>query len=360
MAGLLYHPDWLAARERLTTWWNGGDIGRAVLFIQGPRETPFEEIPAMPEPEGWITGYSTKSMPYRVNCALRACVQKRYYAEAVPAVCPGDLAPNCLALYLGCKGIEMPGTVWCEPFIDDPDAARFVSDLDNFYWRFTQEATRQVLAQARDKFFVCFPDLIEGLDTLEGMRGAQRLLVDLIDRPEWVHACLRQITDRYFYHYDLLYNMIRDEVGGSVFWAWAPGRMAKFQCDFSAMISPAMFGEFMVPVLTEMTERTAYSMYHWDGPGALPHHDHLLGIPGLDILQWTPGAGAPPTWDPVWWPIYHKTLDAGKRLFIAAMETDHLRALKREFGAQSKGLMISVWAEATPDQAREWMELMEV
>jgi len=86
--------------------------------------------------------------------------------------------------------------------------------------------------------------------------------------------------------------MMRDEVGGSIFWAWAPGRMAKFQCDFSAMISPAMFGEFMVPVLREMTERVSYCMYHWDGPGALGHHDHLLSLPRLTMLQWTPGADA--------------------------------------------------------------------
>ena len=51
---------------------------------------------------------------------------------------------------------------------------------------------------------------------------------------------------------------MRDEVGGSCYWVWAPGRTAKFQCDFSAMISPAMFNEFMLPVLGEMCERVSY------------------------------------------------------------------------------------------------------
>ena len=43
-----------------------------------------------------------------------------------------------------------------------------------------------------------------------------------------------------------LYDLLRDDRGGSHFWAWAPGRMAKLQCDFSAMISPQMFRQFMV------------------------------------------------------------------------------------------------------------------
>jgi hypothetical protein len=357
---LQYHPDWDAARERLTIWWNGGDIGRPAMHIHSPLEAPREVIPALPEPEGWITGYSTKSLPYRVNLALRACTGTRYFGEAVPATSPGDLAPNCVALYLGCRGVEMPGTVWCEPCMASPEAARFDYDPENFYWRFTLAATREVADKGRGKFLQQFPDLIEGLDTLAAMRGTEELLEDLIERPEWVSACLRQITDRYFHYYDQLYDLIRDEVGGSVFWAWAPGRMAKFQCDFSAMISPAMFGEQMVPVLTEMCERVSYSMYHWDGPGAIPHHDHLLAIPRLTMLQWTPGAGAEGTWDPRWWPLYHKTLDAGKKLFVSVTELDQLRAMKREFGPGLKEMLIGVWKNCTPQEADEFLHTAEV
>ena len=76
------------------------------------------------------------------------------------------------------------------------------------------------------------------------MRDSQTLLIDLLDRPEWVHRQLDRITDLYFHYYDRLYEQSKDEVGGSVFWAWAPGRMAKLQCDFSAMIGPAARDSF--------------------------------------------------------------------------------------------------------------------
>ncbi len=354
MAGLRYREDMDDVRERLTTWWNGGDIGRPVLHITAPRAEPIERIEPLPEPEEWMGRYSTKSFEYRVNLFQRQCVNTHYLAEAVPFVAP-DLAPNCLALYLGCQGVEMPNTTWCEPCIDDPDAARFDYDRGNFYWDFTLRLGREQVEWGQGRFLVQFPDLIEGLDTLAAMRGTDRLLVDLIERPEWVQACLRQITDRYFHYYDILYDLFRDDVGGSHFWAWAPGRMVKLQCDFSAMISPEMFGEFMAPVLAEMTERVSYSMYHWDGPGAIPHHDHLLSVPNLTMLQWTPGSGIEPLTDRRWWPLYHKTVEAGKKvILVGGVTLDTLAALKKEFGEKLKQFILGMRAE-TPAQAEEFI-----
>ena len=357
MAGLLYREDMDEVRQRLTTWWNGGDIGRPAMQITAPRDEPLEQIPEMPEPEGWVTRYSTSNFDYRVNLSARAHVNTHFLGEAVPHVAP-DLAPNCLALFLGCNGVEMPGTCWCEPCIAGPETARFDFAPDNFYWQFALRLGREQLRIARGKGLLQFPDLIEALDTLGAMRGTEELLVDLIERPEWVHRCLRRITDRYFHYYDILYDMFRDEVGGSIFWAWAPGRMAKFQCDFSAMISPAMFGEYMVPVLTEMCERVSYCMYHWDGPGALGHHDHLLGIPRLTMLQWTPGAGAEPTWDKRWWPYYHRTVEAGKKMLIGCDTLDTMKGLKKEFGPKLKQFLINVDAESL-EQADTFLKIAE-
>jgi len=359
MASLMYRPDWEQARQRLTAWWNGGDIGRPAMQITVPRQTPLENIPAMPEPDGWVTHYSTRSLPYRVNLALRSCLYRDYYGEAEPAYSSGDLAPNCLALYLGCRGVETPDTVWCEPCIEDPESYRFRCDPDNFYWQFTLAATRQVRAQAKGKFLDQFPDLIEGLDTLAAMRGTERLLEDLISRPKWVRRSLRAITDLYFRYYDVLYDLIRDEVGGSVYWVWAPGRLTKLQCDFSAMISPAMFNEFMLPILIEMTERVSYSLYHWDGPAAIVHQDALLSIPRLNMIQWQPGAGNEPQWHPRWWPLFHKMFDAGKRLLIGGGGKEQLLAMKREFGEKCKLMLLGCEA-STPQEAEGLMGLMEM
>ena len=339
MSGLAYRQDMDEVRRRLTAWWRGGDIGRPAMQIHAPRAAPAENVEAVAQPAGWQTDYSTSDFAYREDLAARACVDRHYLAEAVPAVSP-DLAPNCLALFLGCHGVEMPGTVWCRPCIDRPEDARFAFEPKNFYWDFCLQLGCRCLELGRGRFLLAFPDLIEGLDTLAAMRGTETLLLDLVERPAWVHDCLRRITDLYFQYYDVLYALFRDEVGGSVFWAWAPGRMAKFQCDFSAMISPGMFGEFMAPVLREMCRRVDHCMYHWDGPGAIAHHDHLLAIDELDMIQWTPGAGAEPPYHRRWWPLHHRTIEAGKKVFVSCPGMEELLAMKREFGQGLKQFLL--------------------
>ena len=358
MAGLLYREDMDAVRERMTTWLNGGDIGRPVMQIRAPREDAIEDIPEVPVPQGCTAAcYTTMSYEYRLNRGLRDCLNTWYLGEAVPYTSP-DLAPNCLALYLGCHGAEAEGSVWCQPCIESPETARFEVDEDNFYWQFTLKLARAFKDAGAGKWLQQFPDLIEGLDTLAAMRDTQKLLMDLVERPGWVHECLAKITQLYFVYYDRLYDLMKDEVGGSYFWSWAPGRMAKLQCDFSAMISPEMFGEFMVPVLDEMTRRLDYSMYHWDGPGAICHLDHLLSIEHLDIIQWTPGAGEPPTFDKTWWPLYHRCFEAGKKVDISAASIDHLAPLIKEFGENAKNFHIGYSAES-PEAGEQALAFME-
>lgn len=343
MNGLTYRPDWVDARRRLADWWRGGDLGRPAMMVYARRETPWEDVPALPAPPNRPSRYSIVSVEYSINEALRSCLYTDYLGEAAPHYPAGDVAPGSLALYLGCDGVEMPETTWLRPCVDDPDRARLEYDPDNRYWRYTLAVIDGVLAVARGKFLIQFPDLIEGLDVLAALRGTESMLLDLYDRPEWCRQALRRITDLYFRYYDILYDRIRDEMGGSFFWCWAPGRMIKLQCDCSAMLSPATFREFMLPVLCEMTERVAHSMYHLDGVDALVHLDTLLAVPQLDMVQWTPGAGQPPMGDPAWWPMVHRVIDAGKKVYLAGISLDDLPRLRREFGADSRQLLLALW-----------------
>ncbi len=121
MAGLLYRPDMDDVRERMTAFWNGGDIGRPAMHIRIPTDEILEDLPVMDMPaEITSPNYTVKSFEWRVNSGQRCGVGSRYFGEQVPYTSP-DLAPNCLALFLGCKGVEGERTVWCEPFITNPD-----------------------------------------------------------------------------------------------------------------------------------------------------------------------------------------------------------------------------------------------
>ncbi len=57
----------------------------------------------------------------------------------------------------------------------------------------------------------------------------------------------------------------------------------------------------------------------------------------------TPGAGAVSVADKRWWPYYHKTIEAGKKMVqLQFPGVDNLRALKAEFGPKLKHFLISI------------------
>ncbi|MHC4563803.1 MAG: hypothetical protein ACYS8X_13675 [Planctomycetota bacterium] len=358
MAGLLYQPGMDGVRRRMTAWWNREDIGRPAMQVYGPpADPPIEPTPELNVPESVSSpNYTIQDFDYRIRYAIHSVRIYQYFIDACPRT-GAEVAPNALALFLGSRGVEAEGTVWCEPIFDKPEDAHFELREDNVYWDFSWRLANEIKQVGEGKFMQEFPDLIEGLDTLAALRGTQTLMMDLVDRPDWVHECLGKISQCWRVVYDKFYDLVEDETGGSCFWAWAPGRMVKLQCDFSAMISPEMFGEFMVPVLDDLSSYTDYSMYHWDGPGEIPHHDHLLSIENLDVLQWVPGPGDPPCDAPAYWSMYHKTVDAGKRMLIGA-SMEGLPALKREFGEKLKDFIINVNVPdaATAEEAVKMVE----
>jgi 5-methyltetrahydrofolate--homocysteine methyltransferase len=82
------------------------------------------------------------------------------------------------------------------------------------------------------------------------------------------------------------------------------------------MISPAMFRDLVLPSLTREAAFLGRVSYHLDGPGEVPHADMICSIPDVQIIQWTPGAGEPESWDEKWYPLYKRIIDHGKKILI--------------------------------------------
>jgi len=120
-----------------------------------------------------------------------------------------------------------------------------------------------------------------------------------------------------------MYDLVRSPDGSSSYTAfavWGPGRTAKVQCDFAALMSPRQFRRFVVPSLRRQCAGLGNSVYHLDGPDAIAHVDALMEIDELDALQWTCGAGQPDGASPRWFPIYDAARRAGKALWIAVSD----------------------------------------
>jgi hypothetical protein len=205
----------------------------------------------------------------------------------------------------------------------------------------------------RGRYYIAYPDLIENIDTLAQLRDPQMLLMDMIERPDWVQTRIREITDAFFACYDELHKLLGDPWGGTgwcAFGLWGPGKVAKVQCDFSCMISAEMFREFVVPDLARQCEWLDYSMHHLDGTQAMHHLDALLEIEALDAIEWTPQSGIPGGGSPEWYDLYRRIKAAGKSVQAIGVKSDEVEPLIDAVGPE--GMLIMSGAE-TETAARE-------
>lgn len=190
--------------------------------------------------------------------------------------------------------------------------------------------------------------MIENIDTLAQLRDGQLLLLDLIERPDWVKTKLAEINRAFFETYNAFWKITRDPWGGSAFAAfmlWGPGRVAKVQWDFSCMISADMFREFVVPPLREQCAWLDYSMHHLDGTQALHQLEPLLEIEELDAIEWTPQAGIEGGGHPRWYDLYRRIKAAGKSVQAIGVKVDEIEPLIEAVGPEGLYIM----AEATDE-----------
>ena len=349
MSDLKCEPDWDAAKERWSAWWDRHPTRGPLLSIRAPRERTMLREGSEPAARGTMSWWlDVDEVLRRDEAAMASTV---YIGEAFPFT-SACLGPGSMGTFLGAEPQFADATVWYEPCYTDVRDAVLKFDRSSRWWRWTLDFTRQAIERARGRYLVAMPDLIENLDTLAALLGTEELLCHLVDHAEEVHRLQQQLLPLWFQAYDGIYDMIRDPDGGVSwlgFMAWAPGRLAKVQCDFSAMISEDMFGEFVLPYLTEQCDMLDYTLYHLDGPEAVRHLDHLLSIESLDCIQWTPGAGTASGGDPCWDDIYRRTLDAGK-LIHAGMPPAEVLPFVTRFGRQSVYIVTSTSSEAEAKQ----------
>ena len=310
----MYHYAHDRIVDRFEDWWKRDNRGLPLMRVVARKdETP----PPRPLPENMRDKYA--GYDYLMESMRRFCSYHVFLADSF-ASCGANLGPGSLALYLGGEPRFEPDTVWYEPCIEDPEnhpPLRY--DPDNAWWRLHVDLIRRLQNAAGGEWRMDIPDLIENIDIYAAMRGPQDALFDIMDCPEKVHEYIAQIDSVYFRYYDAMADIVRDGEGVTSYTAFSilgRGRVAKIQCDFSAMLSPAHYREFVLPSLRAQTEKLDHSLYHLDGPDAIRHVPAIMELERLDALQWTCGAGQPDGACPRWYTIYDQVTAAGKGLWI--------------------------------------------
>ena len=327
-----YKVNMEAAKEKFRNYWAHKNTGRPLMCVIARRPeveqysdgTPVEggyldqicqgKYYNMPEELKWKDMEDKYQNPQRIVDRYRYfCQTHAFLGESFPNL-NIDFGPGSLASYLGSEIGFKEDTVWFNKCLDGWDGVpKLTFDPENKWFKKHLQLAKDCQALAGDDFYVDMPDLMENIDVLASLRGAQDILFDLLDEPEMIGERIQEVTDIYYEYYDRFYDVIKDEEGGNaytVFQIWGPGRTVKLQCDFSAMMSPEDFRKYIQPSLRSQSENVDHVLYHLDGPAAIKHMDALMEIEGIDALQWTSGDAGPDGTLPDWDVIYDKAIAA--------------------------------------------------
>jgi hypothetical protein len=130
--------------------------------------------------------------------------------------------------------------------------------------------------------------LMDPATTLSQLAGPAEMAMALLEKPDVVRAWIDELTRLSL----IMYERHREAASlqdSAPFWGpTTPGLAQVLQCDFSVMISPDMFGEFIMPMLHRLAEPMSRTLYHLDGTEQMRFLDQLERIPALKGIQWNP------------------------------------------------------------------------
>ena len=330
-----YKPDWEQAQERLIAWWHHDAIDRCCVAVHARKNG--SKLPPWPDLHfvAWMDGmdqiaaddsagierwWTDPDLNY--DRAIRWFENSYFGGEALP-ITQVNWGAMAMAAMFGSPPVFGKDTVWYKPAISDWDTWKWHFDPGtNPIWQATLAIVDRFLADAPGRYFVGSPELGNGADVLSLMRGMDQLALDLYEAPEAVAEGVDFISDVWVSLMEQIHLKTEAvNAGGILAWMslWAPGRIDQIACDFSSVISPAMFRKFFVPEIVKMGDWCDYGTYHLDGPACMKHMlETLLEIPQIKTIQFTPGAGSPPAYTAAYIPRYRQILQSGRNLFLLA------------------------------------------
>jgi hypothetical protein len=350
----MFPPDIDTITRRHEAWWQMSIIDRPLIQVTAPRtHLPTPELSA-DEAYAWFTD------PAIVAARLEREVQNTYCAgDAVPVVFPCSISLVAItAAYLGCPYHIHPYsmTAWADPIIKNWDARRPIAfERSNEWWQMSERLFDAVGRQAQGRYFIGMPDLNAPGEVVARLRGTTELAFDCVEHPDEVRAACREADAAWLEIWQAASALVKRWQDTSMFWLGlcSSKPATDLQCDFSAMISPAMFNDFFLPGIEQQTRWVERTIYHLDGPEAIRHLDALLDLPRLTAIQWVPGAGKPPALH--WLPLLKRIQAAGKGIWVQAL-AEEVETLLAEL--KPEGLLLRVSCE-TPAEADALMAQVE-
>jgi hypothetical protein len=353
---LLYKEDWEEIKARYAAWWAHENHGRCGMWVTAPRDGfPPADPPKVPES---LTARWT-DLDYISAVNAHDLPRTFYGGEAFP-IWQGRYPGNkSIPVFLGCPVELREDTGWVSPILtgENIDYHTLKLDEQNPHYQHALALQRRAIAESQGgKAIPAFSCAMGGCgDSLAGIRGVERLLFDLVYRPEQVREAELFLMNLWCEIYDTFYAMFHEAAEGSTSWfpLWSPGKAYATHCDFAYNISPKDFTELFLPAIEMQCRFLDHSIHHLDGEGNFVHADALCEVEDLNAIQVLPGAGKP---SPLhYMPLLKKIQSKGKNLHITIPPQDVETALTE---LSARGLFIHTWCD-TEAEARALLQKAE-
>jgi len=307
--------DWKRIEETYGAWWER-KIDRAVINLRFTGKDP-----GMKRPEGLITDIQfqypldepaelvAEKAEYLMRC-------KEYVFDAYPFTWL-YLGPIWEVEMFGTKAHIERDTVWYSSnnklnpneltMKFNPKSEFFPRALE-LYTAFSERFGDSYVATNISTGGNCLDCVVEFFESSEA-------LYMLYDYPEDVNRLSLECHKESERLSKMFIESIKKPRGYSCWGGlFAPIPWKAMQCDFSAMISPEHFKEYVLWDLQLCCKESPnHNYYHLDGSGQIPHLDMLLEIEELKCIQWVPTNIATMS---EWPDLFRRISDAGKNLWI--------------------------------------------
>ena len=336
-----------AVLENYELWWEG-KLDRALVrgVISGyypPSHTA--KAPRLSQATCHDFSWTAEEVIDAEDAFLSTC---EYFADGYPVMDFAAFGPGVLAAMLGSELDNSRGQIWFLPCAEDITKLHVSYDPENKWAKRIKDLYRAGIDRWNGSVIMTLPDLGGIMDILASLIGAENLMFALVDEPEEVKRVQREIQQAWYEAYRDFSEALAPQ-GAITDWNGILSRERGYipQCDFSYMLGPEMFDEFVMPILREDMKRLKHTIYHLDGIGAKKHLDALLTLPELNAIQWVYGVGQPGPY--AWVDLYQKVLDAGKQIMIIENGLENgYGDLRPQLG---KSPYVCIWA--TPENAEE-------
>jgi hypothetical protein len=289
---------------------------------------------------------------FQVKTFVDSLTGAEFLGETFPVFWP-NLSAVVYNLFLGQPANFDDMTAWTHPCVDDLDhLPPLAVQWSGEYFRTIEALTDRALELADGRFLVGYTDMYAGIDCTAGLRGTERMCLDLVTDRQG----LLQLMDRAFDEYPAVYDHFdrKLKAHGQLSVTWMNllsfGTMNVLACDFAVNISRQHFDEFCLPITRREAELFDQNVYHMDGPGVAKNLDSILTLPNLVAIQWAQGMGKNL---PIlqWIPLVQKIQQSGKSV-IVDLQPEELGEFMRR--VDPRGIML--WISAEPKDQGEILE----